>query len=709
MKTRQARGFAVLQLRTRATRTRVATGLGLLGLLVLGRPVAPLNADHVFTTSAGIYRIPYIDGSAVTANNDHHNHPNVPNRVDLGGGDDNIIVAAASGIIRGIVDHNGDSNDLGDGLAADLVTPQDDSLEHSCIDDEDEDGDAIEDSTVKGFCSQHNNYVWIEHPNGEWTKYTHLATGSVTQGGMLGFGWKVDDVILVGQPIGRQSDIGSATGTHLHFEVAAIPAGTSPPFSQLGGFISNSSWNRVTVVCFSDGDDNGDSLYTDGESYTAGPCVNTAPSADAGGPYQVNEGSTLLLDGTGSTDPHNAILTYTWSPGTNLDDPSSATPNYSAIDDTIDNLTLTVSDIGGDVTVATAFTDDDDTTVTVLNVPPTVTAQGDNINEAGVATVRGTFVDPGTQDTHSATILWGDGSPGQLVSVAALAAGVTHVYGDNGAYAVTVTVTDDDGGSGADVVMVNVANLDPTVTVDVSGAISFPGGDYQIVEAGSALPSSATGSDPGSDDLTFTWSLGDVNVYFNDGIGPDPLPSPFGTFPFEASDSIDAVYAAPGVEAISVTLSDDDGGSDSDGGNVIVTGSAATTEGSGWWKHQYSGAGSPQIDEVTAAGYLEIVNAVSSVFSEQVLAAASADVHAILSPAGGDRRAQAIAELMVAWLQFASGAVEHDNTVPLGGHDVIPFLELMFEAETTISNPAATDAQLHAITQRLARVRHAYE
>ena len=44
-------------------------------------------ADHTFTVSAGIYRIPYIDGNAVSANNDHHNHPNVPNRVDLGGGD----------------------------------------------------------------------------------------------------------------------------------------------------------------------------------------------------------------------------------------------------------------------------------------------------------------------------------------------------------------------------------------------------------------------------------------------------------------------------------------------------------------------------------------------------------------------------------------------------------------------------------------------
>lgn len=692
-----------------ASLRRLATaGVVSLGLVALGAPAVPLSADHVFTVSAGIYRIPFVDGSAVSANNDHHNHPNAPNRVDLGGGDDNTIVAAASGIIRGIVDHNGDSNDLGDGLAADLVTPQDDSLEHSCHDLKDDEDNSIEDSTVHGFCQQHNNYVWIEHANGEWTKYTHMATGSVTRDAPLGFGWQVGDVILVGQAIGRQSDIGSADGSHLHFEVAAVPAGAAlPPFSALGGFIDDPAWNVVTVVCFSDGDTDGDSLYTRNESYTAGPCVNTAPTADASGPYQVFEGSTVHLDGTGSTDPHNAILSYSWSPGANLDDPTSATPTYTGIDDTVDNLTLTVSDIGGDVTAATALTDDDTATVKVLNVPPTVTAVGDAINEAGVARVTATFVDPGTLDTHSATINWGDGSPVQLVSVAALAVGVNHGYGDNGAYAVTVTVTDDDGGSGADVVAVNVANLNPSVSFDTSGAISFPGGDYLVVDAGSELPATAEGSDPGSDDLRFTWSVGDVNVHFNDGVGPDPLLSPFGTFPFQASDSIDAVYAAPGVEALTVTLSDDDGGSVNAGGNVIVTGTADSTEGSGWWKHQYSGSGAPQIDAALAAGYLEIVNAVSSVFSEQVLAATAADVHAILSPTAGNRRARAVAELMIAWLQFASGAVEHDSTVPLNGKNSIAFLDLMFQAEAVILNPAATNAQLQDVELRLARVRHA--
>lgn len=245
--------------------------------------------------------------------------------MDLGGGDGPTIVAAASGIIRGLVDTNGNSNGLGDGLAADGVTAQNDDLEHSCSDAKDEDGNSIPDSTVKGLCQDHNNYVWIEHPNGEWTKYTHVATGSVTANG-----WSVGDTILVGEPIGVQSDVGSAGGPHLHFEVAAIPPGSpTPPFSTLGGFI-NSAWNVVTVVCFSDGDDDGDSLYTDGEQYTAGPCVNTAPTADAGGAYQVNEGSAILLDGTGSTDPHNAILSYAWSPATNLDDASIAAPRSAA-------------------------------------------------------------------------------------------------------------------------------------------------------------------------------------------------------------------------------------------------------------------------------------------------------------------------------------------------------------------------------------------
>jgi hypothetical protein len=312
-------------------------------------------------------------------------------------------------------------------------------------------------------------------------------------------------------------------------------------------------------------------------------------------------------------------------------------------------------------------------------------------------------------DTHTATIDWGDGTAAQNVTVDQLDLGVDHVYGDNGSYAVLVTVTDDDGGTGSDTATVTVANLDPSATLDLSGEVSFPGGDFQVVEAGDELPQSADGSDPGSDDLTFTWSTGDVNTYFNDGLAPDPFPSPLGTFPFMASDAIEALYAMPGVQLLSLTLTDDDGGSDVESSNVIVTGSEDDARSSGWWKHQYSGNGNPHIDAATAEAYRQIVNAVSSVFSEDVSAASAAEVHAVLSPAGGDARAKAAAELMVAWLQFASGAVAWDATVPLSAGQIMPFLDLMFHAEEVILDGSSSKAELQDVEQLLMRVRHASE
>jgi hypothetical protein len=46
----------------------------------------------------------------------------------------------------------------------------------------------------------HNNYVWIAHLNGEWTNYSHLIRGSVTEGAKR----KVCDLVKAGGPWRRR-------------------------------------------------------------------------------------------------------------------------------------------------------------------------------------------------------------------------------------------------------------------------------------------------------------------------------------------------------------------------------------------------------------------------------------------------------------------------------------------------------------------------
>lgn len=669
-------------------------------LAFVGTGSGPATADHGDDPSNGTYRIPYEDGADITVTGDAHNHggPNGNrNRIDMVGDNSVVVVAAADGVVRWVDDHNGDDDDRGDGADRDGVPYADgdegDALEHTCQDDD----------LVPGLCQEYNNFVWIEHPNGEWTKYTHLRTGSAS----IDAGWAAGDPISAGETIGIEGDIGFATGPHLHWEVAVPTDPTDPqPFSTLGGFIEGT--NRTSVVCDIEGN-----RYVSGESYTANPCDHEPPVADAGGPYSVDEGSNVVLDGTGSNDGDGGTdLTYLWSPasfadGSGLDDTGVAAPTFTAVEGpAAHDTTLMVYD------QVEQLPDSDDATITVENVAPTVTATGDSIEEAGTATVLASFADPGVLDTHVASIDWGDGGPDSTgITPASLAAGVDHVYGDNGTYAVTVSVADDDGGVGTDEVDVVVGNLDPTVTIDVSDAVSFPGGDHLVVEAGTALPVTADGADAGSDDLTFTWNLPAGTTYFNDGVGPEPAepptPTPFGVFPFAASDDADALFGFPGVADLGLVVTDDDDGTASASTAVIVTGTADETKGSGWWKHQYAGTGSPHIEPVLADAYLDIVAAVSSVFAEQTALATAADAHSVLSPSGAGHRARAESELLQAWLEFASGAVPVDAVVPLVGGGTIGYLDLMFAAEATILDATATGAELHDVERQLAAVRTA--
>jgi uncharacterized repeat protein (TIGR01451 family) len=94
-----------------------------------------------------------------------------------------------------------------------------------------------------------------------------------------------------------------------------------------------------------------------------------------------------------------------------------------------------------------------------------------------------------------------------------------------------------------------------------------------VINEGTYITCSANATDPGSDDLTFTWNWGDgtpdtETTYYNDGTGPEPvynpasneIKSPWGTYPFNATDTVSHIYGDNGEYTVTLTVKDDDGG-----------------------------------------------------------------------------------------------------------------------------------------------------
>jgi uncharacterized repeat protein (TIGR01451 family) len=169
-----------------------------------------------------------------------------------------------------------------------------------------------------------------------------------------------------------------------------------------------------------------------------------APTADAGGPYQAVEDSSVQLSGsaTGGTSPYG----FLWSSAAPLSDPVAANPTVDPVDDGTFPLSLTVIDANGLVGL-------DDTELTVTNADPEVGAlqltPSSPVQTGTAVTAEAAFTDPGLADTHTATIDWGDGSPtGATVNEAdgSGTASGSHSYATPGTYTVTLTVEDDDGG-----------------------------------------------------------------------------------------------------------------------------------------------------------------------------------------------------------------------------------------------------------------------
>ena len=278
--------------------------------------------------------------------------------------------------------------------------------------------------------------------------------------------------------------------------------------------------------------------------------VGVPPIANAGPAQEANEGSTVLFDGSASA-PSSAelsIVLYTWDFGDGSDPVESEAPSATHVfdDDGVFTVTLTVTD---NILITDAAT----TTATIANLAPVVTAGDARAGDEGTEiNISATFFDLGSQDTHTASIDWDDGSEPTLIDPAISPLSQAHAFPDDGTFTVTITVTDDDGGSGSDTLTVTVANVAPEVDAgsDVAGFVDDP------------ISFSGSSSDAGiGDTLTIVWDFGDGASDTSGNLTPTHA------------------YASTGTFQARLTVTDDEGASGTDTTQVIVVGAAPLPDG----------------------------------------------------------------------------------------------------------------------------------
>jgi len=158
--------------------------------------------------SKNIYRIPYADGTNVRISGDFFDHK-PQRRIDMWGKGPGThrIVAAADGTIREIEDSRS-------------------KWQHP-------------ENWLRNTADCINNYVWIEHANNEWSKYSHMKFGTTTAKAKL----KVGDEVSQCDYLGDQGKVGCAWPAHLHFQILNVGANNkSPEIDDVSGQLLGYRW-----------------------------------------------------------------------------------------------------------------------------------------------------------------------------------------------------------------------------------------------------------------------------------------------------------------------------------------------------------------------------------------------------------------------------------------------------------------------------------
>lgn len=236
---------------------------------------------------------------------------------------------------------------------------------------------------------------------------------------------------------------------------------------------------------------------------------------------------------------------------------------------------------------------------------------------------------------------------------------------------------------------VPVTNVGPTAVIDRSETVFVNGTPTFMAHPGETLIFTGRATDPGADDLVLSWD-------WHDGPpSPDVISPPYPT-PYEVTEKQSHTFGDACLHSVGFMAVDDDGGVGEDHVPVIVTEVGNRARSEGYWQHQLLSRGRTDFAPATLACYLSIVAHMSAVFGEERDISTLESAHDVLflGRNAGSAAEQLDRELLVAWLNFASGAMGYWQELDTKGGGVTLFAEVMAHAEEVRLDPSATARQL---------------